>query len=48
MTVCLLVGIVTGTLIWLAPAMWLPIGAGIAGTGLGLALYAHWHGRHRA
>ncbi|KAB2341611.1 hypothetical protein [Actinomadura rudentiformis] len=43
---CLLLGALAAVLVWLAPAVWLPIGAGIAVTGLALALYNHWHGRH--
>lgn len=47
-TVSVLLGIGVGVLVWLAPAVWQPVGAGIAVTGLALALYALWHGRHRA
>jgi len=43
---CLLAGIVTGLLVWLAPTIWPPVGAGIAVTGLALALYGLWHSRH--
>lgn len=44
---CILAGFVTGLLVWLTPAVWPPVGAGIAMTCLGLALYGLWHSRHR-
>lgn len=44
---CLGLGGAAGVLAFLAPAVWLPIGAGIAVTGPALAFYALWHGRHR-
>lgn len=47
-TICLLLGLITAVLVSIFPAVWLPVGAGIESTGLGLALYALWHGRHRA
>lgn len=46
--VCLTLGVVAGVLAWLVPAVWVPVGAGIAVTCLALALYALWNGRHRA
>lgn len=47
-TVSLTLGIVAGLMVWLAPTVWLPVGAGIAVAGLTLALYGLWRGRHRA
>lgn len=46
--VCLVLGVLAGVLVWHAPAVWLPIGAGVAVTGLALALCALWHGRHHS
>ncbi|MEO3823001.1 hypothetical protein [Actinomadura sp. B10D3] len=46
--VCLLLGVTVAALVWLAPAVWLPVSAGIAATGLALKLHNHWRGRHRA
>ncbi|XVQ15595.1 hypothetical protein ACQP1W_24615 [Spirillospora sp. CA-255316] len=43
---CILAGVAAGVLVWRAPEAWLPVGAGIAVTGLALALYGLWHGRH--
>ncbi|WP_165963903.1 hypothetical protein [Actinomadura sp. KC216] len=43
--VCILVGFVAGVLVWLAPKIWLPIGAGITVTCLSLTLYGLWHQR---
>lgn len=42
---CVLVGVVTAVLVWLAPTVWLPVGAGVAVTGLSLTLYGLWHSR---
>ncbi|MFI0405810.1 hypothetical protein [Actinomadura sp. 3N508] len=42
---CILVGSVAGVLVWLAPEIWLPIGAGITVTCLSLTLYGLWHQR---
>lgn len=41
---CVIVGVVSGVLVWLAPAVWLPVGAGIAVTGLSLRpqLWGRW------
>lgn len=44
---CLLAGAVADLLVWLIPAVWPPVGAGIAVTGLAVALYGLWHNRHR-
>jgi hypothetical protein len=47
-TTCLTLGVLAGVLVWLAPTVWLPVGAGVAVAGLALALYGLWRGRHRA
>ncbi|GAA2165107.1 hypothetical protein GCM10009727_83410 [Actinomadura napierensis] len=44
--VCFAVGAVTGLLVWLAPVIWLPVGASMTVTGLSLTVYQLWHGRH--
>ncbi|MFC5188050.1 hypothetical protein [Actinomadura harenae] len=46
--VCLLLGLTTAVLVSLFPTVWLPVGAGIESTGLGLALYGLWRGRRHA
>ncbi|WP_165964632.1 hypothetical protein [Actinomadura sp. KC216] len=46
-TGCLTLGCAAGVLVWLAPAVWMPIGAGIAVTCLALALYGLQRGRHQ-
>lgn len=45
--ICLTLGCAAGVLVWLAPAVWAPISAGIAVTCLTLALYGLQRGRHR-
>lgn len=41
---CITVGVVAGVLVWLAPAVWLSVSAGVAVAGLALALYGLWRG----
>ncbi|MFG1754944.1 hypothetical protein [Streptosporangium sandarakinum] len=44
---CLILGIMAGVLVWLTPAVWPPVDAAVAVTGLSLALYGLRRGRHR-
>lgn len=48
LVVCSVVGLVAGVLVELAPAVWPPIDAALAVTGLSLALYGLWQGRSRS
>jgi hypothetical protein len=45
--VCVALGSMTGLLVWLVPVVWVPVGAGVAVTGLALTLYGLWYGRQR-
>ncbi|MGI5284654.1 hypothetical protein ACQEVF_15130 [Nonomuraea polychroma] len=44
---CSVVGLVAGVLVELTPAVWPSLDAALAVTGLLVALYGLWQGRHR-
>ncbi|MGK5554681.1 hypothetical protein ACSNOI_23995 [Actinomadura kijaniata] len=45
---CLIAGTIAGVVVWWVPAIWLPVDAAIAVTGLALALYGLTRDRRRS